>query len=144
MSQKVKAEISLTLKTMNFDVKPNKNKEVMIAFTALWGKSGVKYAFMVENIFTNNIIKTQPFKNTLNFCKANGLKLIVIANKVSKVEKYCEDIQDDWTDQQIKEFIKDRDFKVIPYNKWAKFKKDFTKIMQSPEFTKLTELTKKQ
>lgn len=102
------AAFTLSLKQMGFNIKNNTKKDLKIDVLGDWTRNNKKYAFVIVNSFSDNLLKEIEFSNAINFCKSNNYTLIVISKK------------------NINEIIK-VDYKVINHNNLKKLLNDYNR-----------------
>lgn len=110
------AQVSLALKTYALSVEKNLNISIQGDLVAAWPRTGKKYLVSVVPRISREDTKSDTFKNTLAFCRANGLRLLVVA----------------WEcDTKLFDFMMDADpedfqeFKIIEYSRLEALKKEY-------------------
>lgn len=113
------AQVSLALKTYALSVEKNTNVNVQGDLIASWNRTGKKYLVSVVPRITRADTKSDSFKSTLAFCRANNLKFLVIA------WEYDNKLFDFTMDAEPEDY---QEFKIVQYSRLDTLKKEYIDI----------------
>jgi len=113
------AQVSLALKRYGLEVEKNRHSMVDADLTAFWGRTKKQYMFIVKESFSLDDSSLDNFKSAIAFCKANNIKLIVVAYvDQDDLAGFTEDIRS----------ATSMGFKLIRYDQLDQLYKDMLRI----------------
>lgn len=99
--------LTVGMKAIGMKVKPSNNKNLLIQYFSSWDRTPYSFAFFfVEK--DDDFLSHKLYKNTINFCLANNIKLVIVSKK-----------QEDIIDES--------GFRIIPYRRFNEILIQFSK-----------------
>ena len=113
------AQVSLAFKTYALSVEKNPNVNIQGDLIVSWGRNSKKYLVVVVPRIKRDDTKTESFKSTIMYCRANNIRMVVVAWE-------CENRLNDYVIDADPE--DNQEFKIIEFSRLDAMKKEFISV----------------